>query len=88
MTPYQPLEEPLSSSPISLGLEIDINYITILIHSPPKVVLLAVDLNGPAHRARGNGEDFIDVEGITVASVFSFQPSSVQSTKLDAEPAP
>ena len=77
MTPYQPLEEPLSSSPISLGLEIDINYITILIHSPPKVVLLAVDLHG----------DFIDVEGITVASVFSFQPSSVQSTKLDAPEA-
>jgi hypothetical protein len=48
-----------------------------LIHSPPKVVLLAVDLH----------EDFIDVEGITVASVFSFQPSSVQSTKLDAPEA-
>jgi hypothetical protein len=73
MTPYQPLEEPPSSSPISLGLEIDINYITILIHSPPKVVLLALDLH----------EDFIDVECIAVSSVLSLQSSGGYRTKLD-----
>jgi len=34
-------------------------------------MLLAIDLNGPAHRARGNGEDFIHVEGIAIASMFT-----------------
>jgi hypothetical protein len=54
---------------------------------PPKVVSLTLDLNGPAPRARGNSEDFIDVECIAVSSVLSLQSSGVYRTKLDAPQA-
>ena len=37
-------------------------------------MLFAVDLH----------EDFIDMEGIAVASVFAFQPASINGTELDA----
>ena len=40
-------------------------------------MLLAVDVD----------EDFIDVEGIAVTSVFPFQPPGVKSTELDAPQA-
>ena len=33
-------------------------------------------------------KDFIDVEGIAVASVLSLQSSGVYGSKLDVEPAP
>ncbi|MGB5708904.1 MAG: hypothetical protein WBM41_19010, partial [Arenicellales bacterium] len=42
-------------------------------HSSPQVVLLAVDFH----------KDFIDVAGIAVASVLSFQPAGVQRAELD-----
>lgn len=38
-------------------LQAHINHIAVLVHSPPKVMLLAVDLH----------EDFVDVEGIVEA---------------------
>ena len=41
--------------------QVYINHFAILIDCPPEVMLFAVDLNGPAHRARGNGEDPVDV---------------------------
>jgi len=40
-------------------------------------MLLAIDLD----------EDFVDVESIAVAAVLSFQPSSIQRSKLDAPEA-
>jgi hypothetical protein len=46
-------------------LKIHINHLTILIHGSPKVVLLAVDPD----------KYFIDVKRITVAPVFSLQPT-------------
>jgi hypothetical protein len=47
-------------------------------------MLLTLDLNGPAPRARGNGENLVDEEGATVTSVFTFQPSSAYSSEFDA----
>ena len=67
MAPQQASEEPLSRSTIPLGLKIYINHFAILVDRSPQIVLLSVDLNGAARRARGNGEDFIDVEGIAIA---------------------
>jgi hypothetical protein len=33
-------------------------------------------------------EDFIDVKGITVTSMSSLQPTSIDSSEFDTEPAP
>jgi len=46
-------------------------------------MLPAIDL-----LVRHTGEDLIDVEGVTVAAVLSFQSPGVNGTELDAEPAP
>jgi len=51
-----------------------INHFAILVYGSPKIMLLAVYLH----------EDFIDVEGITVASVLSLQSLGVQGTEFDA----
>ena len=67
VTPYQPLEETLRCCAITLGLQVDINHFTVLIYSTPQVMLLTVDLDG----------NFIDVERVAVASVFSFQSTGV-----------
>ena len=37
---------------LTICLEIHINHFAILIDGPPQLVLLAIDLNGPAHRRR------------------------------------
>ena len=42
-------------------MRVQINHFTILIHGPPQVVLLAIDLY----------EDLIDIEGIAISSVVS-----------------
>ncbi|MGB5706054.1 MAG: hypothetical protein WBM41_04435, partial [Arenicellales bacterium] len=47
---------------------------TILFNSPPKIVILANDLY----------EDFIDEEGVTVASVLSLQSFGVKGSEFDA----
>ena len=52
MGAQQSPEEALCSGPVTLGLEKDINDLSILINRPPEVVLLVIDLNGPAHRRR------------------------------------
>lgn len=67
-------EEALRCSTIPLCLQVDIDHLTVLIHSTPQVMLLAVYLH----------KDFIDVEGIAIASVFSLKSPCVQSTELDA----
>ena len=50
-------------------------------------MLLAVDLNGPGLRARGNGEYLIDIEGVTVPSVLPFQSACINGTELDSPEA-
>ncbi len=71
-TPYQPPEEPLCSGTVSICLQEYINNFAILVHGPPQIMLLAVDLV-----ARHTGKDFIDVEGVAIASVLTLQPSSI-----------
>ena len=54
-------------------MKIDINDFAILVNGPPKVLLLAVDLD----------EYFIDVEGVAIASVFSLQAAGIYGAELD-----
>jgi acyl-CoA synthetase (AMP-forming)/AMP-acid ligase II len=54
-------------------LQENINHFTVLIHSPPQVVLFAIDLY----------KDFINVERIAVASVFPLQYSGVNCAEFD-----
>ena len=58
---------------VTLGLEKDINDISILIYGPRKIMLLTINLH----------EDFIDVEGVTVSSVFAFPSAGIETAKLD-----
>jgi hypothetical protein len=58
-------------------LKIHINHISILVNGSPQIMLLTIDLY----------EDFIDVEGITLASVLALQSTSINSYKLDAPEA-
>ena len=58
-------------------MKIHINHLTILIHGAPKVVLFAVYFY----------ENFIDIEGVAVASVLSFQSACIDSTEFDAPQA-
>ena len=67
VTPYQPPEEPLFCCAIPLCLEIYIYHFAILVHSPPEIVLLSIDLH----------EYFINVECVAVSLVPSLQSSSV-----------
>ena len=66
MGSQQTSEEALRRSTISLLLEIHIKNLAILIHSSPQVVLFAIDLH----------EDFVDVEGISVASMLTLQSAA------------
>jgi hypothetical protein len=77
MWPEQPPEEAFGCSAISLGLEIYINDFTVLIYSAPKIVLLAIYLY----------EYFINVKGVAVASMLSFQSTSIDGTELNAPKA-
>jgi hypothetical protein len=63
----QALEESLRRCTIPICLKIYIDHLTILIDSPPELMLLTVYLY----------EDLVDEKGITVATMTSFQSSSV-----------
>jgi len=78
MTAQEPFEEAFCSSSVTPGLQKNINYFAILIHGSPQVMLLAVNFD----------EDFIDVEGIAIASVLPLQAAGINRSELDAEPAP
>lgn len=77
MVTQQPLEEPFSRSTITPRLKIDIHHIAILIHCSPQVVLLTIYLH----------KDFVDEEGIAIASVPSFQTAGINSSEFDAPEA-
>ena len=62
--PQKTPEEAFSHSPIPLGLKININDLAVLVDGSPQITLLTIYLH----------EVFIDVKGIVIASVFSFQP--------------
>jgi hypothetical protein len=52
ITSQQSSDEAHRCSPITPCLQIYINDLTILINCPPKIMLFAIDLNGPARRRR------------------------------------
>jgi hypothetical protein len=60
-------KESLCRCPIPPRLQVDIYDLAILIHCSPQVVLFAIYLY----------EHFVNVECVTVASVFSLQSSRV-----------
>jgi hypothetical protein len=49
----------------------------ILVNCPPEITLLALNLH----------EDFVDVEGITIASVLTLQSSRIFGAKFDTSEA-
>jgi len=55
-------------------LKIHINDFPVLIHGSPQVMLLAIDLH----------ENFVDIEGIAVATMPSLQSLGIKGTELDA----
>jgi hypothetical protein len=56
---------------------LDVYRLTIAVDCSPQIVLRAIYLY----------KDFIDEEGISIASMLSFQPASINSTKLDTPKA-
>jgi len=77
MRSQEALEESLSGGTIPSRLEIYINHLTILVHCPPQIMLLAINFY----------EDFIDVEGVTVALMLSFQTAGIFCAEFDAPEA-
>lgn len=68
------LKETLRGLSISPFLEKYINNFTVLINSPPQIMLLSLNLH----------EDFINEEGITVSLMFSPQSPRIFRSKLVA----
>jgi hypothetical protein len=69
---YWSFEEPLSCITIPLSMKISINDFAILVHSPPRIMLFSAYFH----------EDFIDEEGVTIASVLSFRSHGIFWTEL------
>jgi hypothetical protein len=63
---------------ITLCLGNHIHQLPILIHSPPQIVLFAIDLY----------KDFIDKECVAITAMLPPQSSGVKGAEFDAEPAP
>jgi hypothetical protein len=76
-TAQQSLEKAFSCCAITLSLQKDINDLTILINSPPEIVLLAVNLY----------EDLVNEKGIAITTMFALQSSSVDGSEFDAPKA-
>jgi len=77
MRSQEALEESFSSDTIPSRLEIYINHLTILVHCPPQIMLFVINLY----------EDFIDVEGVTVTLMLSFQTAGIFCAEFDAPEA-
>jgi hypothetical protein len=77
VAPFQPFKEALGRRSVTTGLQEYIYYFAILIHSTSKVVLLAVDLD----------EDFIDLEGVAIVTMLSFQAAGINGSKFDTPEA-
>ena len=69
---HQSLKEPHGGALISTRLNQDVDHVTVLIHGPPEILLLAVDPH----------EDFVQVPDITEAALAAFQLSSIVRTEL------
>lgn len=69
---HQSLKEPLGGALIPAWLNQDVNHVAVLIHGPPKILLLAVD----------SDEDLIQVPDIAEAALAPLQLSSIVRTEL------
>ena len=74
LTAQQSAKEPLGCTLIAARLQQNINDITILIHGTPKILLLAVDSH----------EEFIQIPGITEASLFLLKTSGIVGSEFPA----
>jgi hypothetical protein len=75
LTAQQPAKEPLGRTLIAARLQQNIDDITILIHGPPKTLLLAVD----------SDEEFVQIPGITEASpLFLLKTSGIVGSEFRA----
>jgi len=70
----QPLEETLCSRTVSTGLEKHINHLSILVDSPPQILLFTTNLH----------KYFVDVECVAKSLMSFFQSSSIFRAELVA----
>ncbi len=89
MIPQQTFEEPLSSSPIALGLQIDIDHFAIpkalaaltgqalLVHRSPKIMLLAID----------SDKNFINEKGVAEAAMITLQSTGINVSEFETPEA-
>jgi hypothetical protein len=68
------LKKPLGRTLIAARLQQNIDDITILIHGTPKILLLAVD----------SDEEFVQIPGITEASLFLLKTSGIVGSEFRA----
>jgi hypothetical protein len=67
-------------------LKIYINHFTVLVDGSPQVMLFAIDLNGPARRARGIGKEFIKGEKLEAERKVQELEQELEGLKADLEP--
>jgi hypothetical protein len=77
LTAQQSAKEPLGCTLIAARLQQNIDDITILIHGTPKILLLAVD----------SDEEFVQIPGITEASLFLLKTSGIVGSEFPAPTA-
>ena len=77
LTAQQSAKEPLGCTLIAARLQENIDDITVLIHGTPKILLLAVD----------SDEEFVQIPGITEASLFLLETSGIVGSEFPA-PSP
>jgi hypothetical protein len=74
LTAQQSAKEPLGCTLIAARLQQNIDDITILIHGTPKILLPAVD----------SDEEFVQIPGITEASLFLLKTSGIVGPEFPA----
>ena len=74
LTAQQSAKEPLGCMLIAARLQQNIDDITVLIHGTPKILLLAVD----------SDEEFVQIPGITEASLFLLKTSGIVGSEFPA----
>ena len=77
LTSQQSAQESLGGALIAARLQQNIDDITVLIHRTPKIMLLAIDFH----------EDFVQIPGITEASLFLLQAPCIVGSEFPA-PSP
>ena len=74
LTAQQSAKKPLGCTLIAARLQQNIDDITVLTHGPPKTLLLAVD----------SDEEFVQIPGITEASLFLLKTSGIVGSEFRA----